>query len=526
MNIPENVLRKDELIVLKIRELLSNSGFSLFTMNQFEDYDFYAQNKDFLMPGGILTFTDANGRLKALKPDVTLSIIRSRRPQDLSLSKVYYNERVYRSSARNESFKEIPQMGAECIGPEKLVSAADMLLLAAKSLRLISEDMKLGLTSLEILSKLVSDLALPAQVVPSALECIRQKNLHQLQGICSKEGANEAAMEQLLKVLSVSGAPATVFAALKKTEVPKVMTDRLLSVCTVLEDSGFGDSLFIDFSQVSDLNYYNGIVFSGFVSGIAEPVLAGGQYDNLMRRMGSPCSAAGFAIYLDRLEKLSLKESVTEEEDPILTIALPKGRLGEKVLAQLEEAGYPCPEMKEENRKLVFENKEAGVRYFWAKPSDVPIYVERGTADLGIAGKDILLEYEPDVYEMMDLDIGKCRMMVAAKQEFEDKHDRTLRVATKFANIAEKHFASQGRQIDIIHLNGSIEIAPVLGMSDVIVDIVETGKTLKENNLEVKEIIAPISARLIVNKAGYLFKQEQTDRLIENLRQKKGESND
>ena len=201
----------------------------------------------------------------------------------------------------------------------------------------------------------------------------------------------------------------------------------------------------------------------------------------------------------------------------MLNIALPKGRLGEEVYRMFKEAGYPCPSIEEKTRKLIFENEESGVRYFWAKPSDVAIYVERGTADIGVAGKDILLEYEPDVYELLDLGVGKCRMAVAAPAGYQDDELHTLRVATKFLNITQRYYASAGRDIDIIHLNGSIEIAPILGLSDVIVDIVETGTTLRENHLEIIETILPISARLIANKASYNFKTEQIEKLSREL---------
>ena len=201
----------------------------------------------------------------------------------------------------------------------------------------------------------------------------------------------------------------------------------------------------------------------------------------------------------------------------MLNIALPKGRLGEKVYAMFKAAGFPCPSIEEQNRKLIFENEEVGVRYFWVKPSDVAIYVERGAADIGVAGKDILLEYRPKVYELMDLDVGKCRMAVAAPKGFRDDTTRTLRVATKFSRIARDYYASQGRDIDIIHLNGSIEIAPILGLSDVIVDIVETGTTLKENDLEVIETIVPISARLIANTSSFKFKNEAIERLLSQM---------
>lgn len=197
----------------------------------------------------------------------------------------------------------------------------------------------------------------------------------------------------------------------------------------------------------------------------------------------------------------------------MLNIALPKGRLGEIVYALLSSIGYDCKEWDPDNRKLVFSDEAKGVSYFWVKPSDVAIYVELGAADLGVVGKDILLEYSPDVYELSDLKMGKCRMAVAAKKDFIDDTERPLKVATKFTHIARSYYAGIGREIRVIKLNGSIELAPILGLSDVIVDIVETGTTLKENNLQVKEEIVPISTRLIANKAAYRFKKEGIDRL-------------
>ena len=201
----------------------------------------------------------------------------------------------------------------------------------------------------------------------------------------------------------------------------------------------------------------------------------------------------------------------------MLNIALPKGRLGEKVYGMFERAGFECPSIREENRKLFFENEALGIRYFWVKPSDVAIYVARGAADIGVAGKDILLEYRPDVYELLDLHVGKCRMCVAGPKDFRDDPARTLRVATKFSHIATDYYTSIGRDIDVIGLNGSIELAPLLGLSDVIVDIVETGTTLRENNLAVLETIVPISARLIANKASFVFYKARIEELTRAL---------
>ena len=203
----------------------------------------------------------------------------------------------------------------------------------------------------------------------------------------------------------------------------------------------------------------------------------------------------------------------------MINIALPKGRLGEKVYRLFAAAGYDFPGMLDNNRKLVFINEELGMRCFWVKPFDVPVYVERGTADIGAAGKDILLERGADVYELLDLKAGKCRMAVAAREDFTDNPSRTLRVATEFPNIARRYYSELGRDIDIIALRGSLELAPVLGLSDVIVDIVETGTTLRENDLHVINTIAELSARLIANKSAYKFKKEEISQIIGRLKQ-------
>ncbi len=202
----------------------------------------------------------------------------------------------------------------------------------------------------------------------------------------------------------------------------------------------------------------------------------------------------------------------------MINIALPKGRLGEKVYEKLAKAGYGYVDDAVDSRKLIFQSADGSVSYFWVKPSDVAIYVEKGAADIGVVGKDILLEYSPDVYEIMDLNIGKCKMAVAAKNGYKDDSLVTLKVATKFPNIAKEYYEKQNRDIELIKLNGSIELAPILKMSDVIVDIVETGTTLKENDLSVIADVCPISTRLIANKASYKFKKEEIDTVKEKLK--------
>ena len=204
----------------------------------------------------------------------------------------------------------------------------------------------------------------------------------------------------------------------------------------------------------------------------------------------------------------------------MLNIALPKGRLADKVCTYLTETGYNVAPVDKDDRRLVFRDDDNGICYFLVKPSDVAIYVERGVADVGVAGKDIILEYQPDVYELLDLKIGKCKLAVAGKKDFRDDFDRPLKVATKFVNVTRSYYAGLNRNIEVIKLNGSIELAPILGMSDVIVDIVETGTTLKENDMCVLNDIVPISARLIANKSSYKFKSKDIDELVNRLKSK------
>ena len=202
----------------------------------------------------------------------------------------------------------------------------------------------------------------------------------------------------------------------------------------------------------------------------------------------------------------------------MLNIALPKGRLGEKAYSLLEKIGYKCEEFDSGKRKLVFTDKKNGVSYFWVKPTDVTVYVEHGVADIGVAGRDTILESGTDVYELLDLKTGRCRMCVASVNGFREDMSRPLRVATKFPHVAERYFSSKNRDIEVIKLYGSIELAPILGLSDVIVDIVETGTTLKENNMSVLEEIFPISARLIANKARFRFKKDEIQSCVEKLK--------
>ena len=499
-----------EKVIFGLRSLYRNYGYVQYKMSKFEEYDLYAKNKDFLISDSVITFTDTNGKLMALKPDVTLSIIKNMNSRSGELHKLFYNENVYRISKGNQCYKEIMQVGLECIGDVGDADILQVLILAAKSLQSISQNCVLNITNLDLLTQVLSGLNNTDEV----LACVAEKNEDGLK----KLGLPEKVLAILTALIRASGPAQEVLPGLiagVKDLCDASSLEALAKMIDAVEETEIRNMLQVDFSVVSDIHYYNGIFFKGFAEGIPTAVLSGGQYDKLMKKMSQSSSAIGFAVYLDMLDMV---EESPAQCGKVLNIALPKGRLGEKVYSIFEKAGFPCPSIKDNSRKLIFENEDVGVRYFWVKPSDVAIYVERGAADIGVAGKDILLEYKPEVYELLDLDIGKCRMAVAAKKDFCDDRRKTLKVATKFVNIARAHYAASSRDIDIIKLNGSIEIAPILGLSDVIVDIVETGTTLKENDLEVFETIVPISARLIANKASFKFKANEIEKLSEGLR--------
>ena len=522
MSIDLSVLNNSEKIIFELRSLYSKYGYKPFKMSKFEEYDLYGSNKDFLVSGNCINFTDSDGRLLALKPDVTFSIIKNLDDSATGVQKVYYNENVYRVTKKAGGFSEIMQTGIECMGDIDIGEVCEVITLAARSLYAISEDYVLDISHMGILSGLFSAMDLSESKKSELLCAVAEKNSGVILNLCNQYGVGDALSNKLLSLIDAYGTPSETLEKIGNSIVNAEMQNaynELCEVCSMLTQKGYEKNINIDCSVVNDMSYYNGIVFKGFLHGVPTGVLSGGRYDRLMERVNKKAGAIGFAVYLDEVDRIlqSSEESEGCNDDQYLNVALPKGRLGEKVYAMFEQAGFECPQIHEKNRRLIFENAEKKVRYFWVKPSDVAIYVERGAADIGVAGKDILLEYSPDVYELLDMNMGKCRMCVAAKNEFADNGANTLRVATKFENIAKSYYADKCRDIDIIKLNGSIEIAPILGLSDVIVDIVETGATLLENGLEPKETIVEISARLISNKASYKFKSQLIDKLKDAL---------
>ena len=299
------ILRSEEKAIFKLRNLYESYGYRPFKMSRFEEYDLYTRNKDFLVSDSIITFTDTNGVLMALKPDVTLSIIKDSTDITGSVKKVYY-ENVYRVSKGTQSFKEIMQTGLECIGDVDEYIICETLYLAAKSLESISKDFILDISHMELISEEIKALSVSADGEKEILKCLGEKNIQGIKRICASENADEKASEILVKTASLYGNMKKVVSALKEIDFDKISpyVAALEKIAAYFENSGLEERIHFDFSVIHDLSYYNGIVFKGFINTIPTGILSGGQYDGLMRKMKRNSNAIGFAVYLDLLERL------------------------------------------------------------------------------------------------------------------------------------------------------------------------------------------------------------------------------
>ncbi len=302
-----NVLSREEKAAWTLRSLYAKYGYSQYKMSNFEEYDLYVKNKDFLVSKSVITFTDTDGKLMALKPDVTLSIIKNSKDPASGVMKVYYNENVYRVSKGTLSFKEIMQAGLECLGEVDDGVITEVLYLAAKSLDVISEQNALEISHLDIVSGVISAYNVSADGREEILRYLGEKNVQGVGYACDKEGLTAEQKELMQKLVTVYGAPERVLPELKAfciNDATEKAVNQLTSIVNSLIERGVGDKIFIDFSVVNDMKYYNGLAFKGFVEGIPVGILSGGQYDGLMSKMDKKSKAIGFAVYLDEISKL------------------------------------------------------------------------------------------------------------------------------------------------------------------------------------------------------------------------------
>ena len=303
----ELVLREDERAVFKLRELYGKYGYAPYKMSKFEEYDLYAVNKEFLVSDNVITFTDTDGKLMALKPDVTLSIIKNSKDNLDGVQKVYYDENVYRVSKGTKSFKEIMQAGLECIGDVDEYSVVEVIALAIKSLDIISKDYYLDVSSLDLLNSIFDMVSLNQVGRNQMLVYLGQKNSNGVESVCQNQGLKKDYTDLLLSLVSTYGSVDKIEKTLKGFSLDQksqAELEKLVNLIKCLSSLGFDKRINIDFSVVNDLNYYNGVVFKGFVSGIPTGILSGGQYDKLMQKMNKKSKAIGFAVYLDELSRL------------------------------------------------------------------------------------------------------------------------------------------------------------------------------------------------------------------------------
>ncbi|MFV0557074.1 MAG: ATP phosphoribosyltransferase [Enterococcus sp.] len=514
MNQSITVLRPEEQIAIKLREKYHQSDFQLFRLSSFEEYDLYLQNKAFLTNSDPITFTGNDGRLMALNPDVTLSIVKNT-PAGKT-RRVYYNEDVYRHDRKNGEYRRINQIGLEMIGALSETSELEVIRLAMESL-LIAGGGSLDISHIALAQDL-KEIFIDEEQRKIALLAMQTKSQHNMQAVCQKAQLSEELKKQLLELTILTGEIPLVIDVIQQLHpqfkytlatIPELTA--IASYLTAYPTLAEKVKLRVDFSIVNDTDYYSGILFQGFLEGIPDAVLFGGRYDNLLKRQNQSHGAIGFGMYLDGIDRVY---DTSKEDSDYLNVALPKGRMGQVVYELLVKAKLVKVGLFDDSRKLIFEDTENKIRFFLVKPSDVDVYVEKGAADIGVVGRDVLLESGAEILELLDLGIGKCKMSVAGHPNFEANPSRPLRVATKYTNIARTYYSQIRQSMELIQLHGSIELAPLLDLSDVIVDIVETGTTLKENNLVVLEDILESSARLVANPAAWRFKQASISNLM------------
>lgn len=532
--IPEGVsdLNYDEYERVKsVEEALTSAfredGYRQIMTPTFEYYDLFADDTVFSDTDDIYKLTDKSGKLMVLRPDATIPIARMAathyKEGDGGL-KLMYVTNVFRSADfRAGEKREFKQAGIEYFGSDAAAADVSVIGTAIAALRrIVGDDMKAEIGDAGYFNGLLEALrqypGFEERSVQTELrELTECKNIPGLNQFAEEHAVPEKIREALLALPFLYGEPEAVLTRAEELSLNDTMTaavENVRRICSGIAEAG---CVSVDMGLINKLEYYSGMIFKVYLKRTGVIVGSGGRYDKLMKKFGRDIPAAGFGLNVDTLvEAKKNSENGAGEEEPLM-IALGKGRLADITFQKFEEAGIHFPDYSKESRKLIFDDETGRFRIIFVKAVDVGIYVEKGACDVGVIGKDTLMESQSDVFEMMDLGYGRCIFAVAALKGFRYDSRKKLRVATKYPGVAQRYFAGFGRSIEVTKINGSVELAPIVGLSDVIVDIVETGNTLRENGLEVVEKIADISARFIVNRASLKTKQEQVSEIIEAL---------
>ena len=525
-------VQKFELQQLLYR-VLAERGYQGIETPTFEFFDVFSREVGTVPSRELYKFFDKEGNTLALRPDMTPSIARA-------VSKYFHDETPIRLCYMGNTFinydkyqgrlKETTQLGAELMGEESVSADVELLSVLVEALKAAGlEEFQVSVGQVEFFKALLKEAGIGSEAEESLRRLISDKNRFAAEELLADYELSPKVRVTFLEMATLSGSAEALEKARALTDNPEALKalGRLEDIYRGLKEKGFEKYISFDLSMLSKYNYYTGIVFRAYSYGYGEPVAKGGRYDTLLSHFGRELPAVGFAIVVDQLQRALnssdiRKEAAGPEGTRYLTFALTKGRLAKKTLELLEKVGITCEEMKDpDSRKLIFVNDELKLKFFLAKGPDVPTYVEYGAADIGVVGKDTLVEEGRKMYEVLDLGFGKCRMCVCGPASAREKlaHQEQIRVATKYPDIAKDYFYNQKHQtVEIIKLNGSIELAPLVGLSEVIVDIVETGSTLRENGLEVLEEIMPLSARMVVNQVSMKMEAERITKLIQALK--------
>lgn len=515
------------------REIFGQHGYRMVQTPTFEYYDVYdlatatkAEN--------MFKFFDTNGRMLALRPDLTTSVARMAAtkpigdtlPLKLSyIGSAFRNEENF-SQARQ---REFTQLGVEFIGESSAEADAEVIAIAIETLSKSGiSQFQIDIGQVEFFKGLAQQASLNEQQADQVRELIDGKDFIGIEKALDEYQLDMTLRQVFLNLPNMFGDINIAIDAMEienLNERSRAALSNLMQVYGILKSKGLEQFVSVDLGMVPNLDYYTGIIIKGFTYGVGFPICTGGRYDNLTEKFGRRMPATGIAIGVERVmaslsdEQLGLKRELKDTD--YVTVALAKGRLAELSVEIFDRIGFDVSELKTKSRKLIFNDEQNKVRFILVKASDVPTYVEYGAADIGIVGKDTLLESGKNLYEVLDLGFGKCKMAVAGPKEMSGMLDgrNIMRVASKYPNITKEYFHKiKGQTVDIIKLNGSVELGPLVGLSEVIVDIVESGKTLKENGLEVLEDICELSARLVVNRVSMKLQREKIGDIIQKMK--------
>lgn len=511
----------------------------------FEFYDVFSSSSMYFPQESIYKLIDHKGRLLAMRPDSTIPIARltSTKLKGHALPlRLYYAQRIYRQQPElSGRSSEIMQMGIELIGLSTFESDIEVLSTGVEALSSCCvDDFRIELGHIGIFKLLMDDLDATIEQKEKIHSLISSKSYAGLSEMldCFPQSQTVTILKELPKLFGGKEAFDKARVLFEGYDAKLIyMLSYLERIYQGLMELNMQDKVMIDFGLVNQAEYYSSLIFRGYMASAGEPVLSGGRYDELFKDFGENLPAIGFGINVDQLAVglLKQKESCLETEvsnqgtdmtsrgivKNNIRIALTKGRLEKNFLDLFTEIGYDCVNIKEKGRKLLLTIPNKNIDVVLAKAADVITYVEHGVCDVGIVGKDTIVESGGTFYEVLDLGFGKCKFALAVPKgsDFYGGYS-TKRIATKYPKVASSYFESKGMDVEVIKIEGSVELAPLLSLADGIVDIVETGTTLKENGLEVIEDIRNVSARLIVNVASMKLKKEVIDQLISDIQQK------